>query len=648
MIRRLLRATSLAGLLLAAALAGAGSAHAQQWNDARTRSLVERATARRAQQLADTGLVDYKAIARGYLTFLAQLGEGFTEPPRIVKADQLALEVYWHAPDLSKQRIIGRRDTLLLPTDINYHRDHLGIVQNNFPSVIRLGEGDEVLDVPHPLSSEGLEVYDFAIVDSLRIRLPDRQVEVYQVRVRPRDDTKPRAIGALYVDRDEAQVVRMAFSFTRAALRDKELEDVSIVLENALVGGRFWLPRRQEIEIRRTGSWLDYPARGIIRGRWEIGDYAVNQGFGIAQFAGPEIVQAPLAEQRRYPWQGRVLDSLPPDVRAVTDADVRAVQEQARELVRAEALSRARNLSLGWQRANGVGVRAFAFRRYREVGDQPETSGLRNSFAAQEFGSDYSDPYDTRGAGLSMDLGSRLGMRWRLEGAAEWQDSLAVHARPASGAFEGTVDADRLRETRLALVASRPTSLSFFGTELRAGGELRAVRFRRRALVGPAARGDAGRGFAFVDLERPFGMQRLVVRTTAAAVAGPGVPPQELVYLGGPLSAPGYDYHELVGGVGASQRVEWRSPVPFPSLSLGRFGRTAPTATLAPYAHVAYVARAAPSSRDGERRPAGWYPSVGLGTQLLFDLLRVDVARGLRDGRWSFSLDLSRVLWGIL
>jgi hypothetical protein len=628
------------------------------------------------------------------------VGQGFTEPPRIVKADELALEVYWRAPNLSKQRIMGRRDTLLLPTDINYHRDHLGIVQNNFPSVIRLGEGDEVLDVPHPLSSEGLEVYDFAIVDSLRIRLPDRQVEVYQVRVRPRDDTKPRAIGALYVDRDEAQVVRMAFSFTRAALRDKELEDVSIVLENALVGGRFWLPRRQEIEIRRTGSWLDYPARGIIRGRWEIGDYAVNQGFGIAQFAGPEIVQAPLAEQRRYPWQGRVLDSLPPDVRAVTDADVRAVQEQARELVRAEALSRARNLSLtargvsdfvrfdrveglavgagltrrlgggvsvaaggrygvddrqakgelslGWQRANGVGVRAFAFRRYREVGDQPETSGLRNSFAAQEFGSDYSDPYDTRGAGLSMDLGSRLGIRWRLEGAAEWQDSLAVHTRPASGAFEGTVDADRLRETRLALVASRPTSLSFFGTELRAGGELRAVRFRRRALVGPAARGDAGRGFAFVDLERPVGTQRLVLRTTAAAVAGPRVPPQELVYLGGPLSAPGYDYHELVGGVGASQRVEWRSPVPFPPLSLGRFGRTTPTATLAPYAHVAYLARAAPSSRDGERRPAGWYPSVGLGTQLLFDLLRVDVARGLRDGRWSFSLDLSRDLWGIL
>src|SRR5688572_1883816 len=129
---------------------------AQNWNDARTRALVEQATARRAAQLADSALVDYQAAAHGYLTFLAQVGEGFPVPPKIVKADELALEVYWRSPDLSKQRIVGQRDTLLLPTDINYHRDHLGIVQNNFPSIIRLGDGDEVLDVPHPLSPEGL------------------------------------------------------------------------------------------------------------------------------------------------------------------------------------------------------------------------------------------------------------------------------------------------------------------------------------------------------------------------------------------------------------------------------------------------------------------------------------------------------------
>src|SRR3954469_23602905 len=136
--------------LLAAAILLLGfasrAASAQAWNDPRSRALVEQATARRAQQLADTGLRDFKAVAHGYVTFLAQVGEGMAEPPKVVKADELVNEIFWKAPNLSKQRIVGRRDTLLLPTDIAYHRDHLGIVQNNFPAIIRLGDGDEVRD----------------------------------------------------------------------------------------------------------------------------------------------------------------------------------------------------------------------------------------------------------------------------------------------------------------------------------------------------------------------------------------------------------------------------------------------------------------------------------------------------------------------
>src|SRR3954463_10586928 len=165
--RRSLVAT-LAALLLSTP---ARTSRAQTvWNDSTTRALVELATRLRAAQLADTGLTDYRAEAHGYLTFLAQVGQGFVEPPRIVKADELALEVYWHAPNLSKQRIIGRRDTLLLPTDIAYHRDHLGIVQNNFPDFIRIGDGDEVRDVPHPLSRVGLELYDYQVGDTIRIQ----------------------------------------------------------------------------------------------------------------------------------------------------------------------------------------------------------------------------------------------------------------------------------------------------------------------------------------------------------------------------------------------------------------------------------------------------------------------------------------------
>jgi hypothetical protein len=31
-----------------------------------------------------------------------------------------------------------------------------------------------------------------------------------------------------------------------------------------------------------------------------------------------------------------------------------------------------------------------------------------------------------------------------------------------------------------------------------------------------------------------------------------------------------------------------------------------------------------------------------------FDLIRIDLARGLRDGRWSIGVDFSRDLWSIL
>jgi hypothetical protein len=673
---------------------------AQTWNDPRTRALVERATARRAAQLADTALVDYQATAHGYLTFLAQVGEGFPEPPKIVKADELALEVYWRSPDLSKQRIIGRRDTLLLPTDINYHRDHLGIVQNNFPNIIRLGEGDEVRDVPHPLSRQGLAQYDYVISDSLKIRLPDRAIDVLEVRVKPKDDRAPAAVGAVYIDRDQATVVRMAFSFTRAALIDKQLEDVSIVLENSLIDNRFWLPRRQEIEIRRTGSWLDYPARGIIRGRWEICCYQVNRGLMRAQFAGPEIVQAPMSQQRQYAWKGKILDSLPADVRVATDDDVRRVQEEARTLVRATALARTRETSLsahavsdfarvnrveglalglgvgrrfgdgfssrlagrygfsdhqakgellvGWQQANASGLQLRVFRSFHDAGDEAETSLLRNTIAAQEFGSDYTDPYDSRGGSLTVDFGRRFGGRWRLTGGYEWQDSLSVNATPASGQYEPTIAAWKLHGPRATISYERPTTLTFGGWEARVSSEVRVA----HASVEEGANGvqetTFGRAWLGVQAERPFGGVRLAARTSVASTIGSDLPRQEFVFLGGPTSAPGYEFHELVGRFGASQRVEGRFSIPFVALSLGRYGNTGNRATLAPFAHVAYVAMVDSSTRAGTGRGVGWYPSIGVGLLTVFDLLRFDVAKGLRDGRWAFSVDVIRDFWSIL
>lgn len=662
-----------------------------EWNDARALDLAQRATQRRTAQLADTSLRDYSARARGYVTFLAQAGEGLSEPPKVVKADELGLEVFWRSPDQSKQRILGRRDTLLLPTDINYHRDHLGIVQNNFPDIIRLGDGDEVMDVPHPLSPRGMGDYDYRIADSLVIRLADRTIEVFQLSIRPRNDRAPRAVGAVFVERSSAQVVRMAFSFTRVALKDQSLEDVSVILENGLIEDRYWLPRRQQIEIRRTGTWLDFPFRGIIRGRWEIRDYEVNTGLPGVLFGGDEIVLAPADRRAAFRFDGALLDGLPADVRTVTDRDVRAVQDAARELVRAQALQRTRGtaiqarsvsdfvrvnrvegLALGagltqrlgrgvrvgataryavadervrgtaalaWERASGAGISLRAERQLGEIGAVPEVSLTRNSLAAQEFGSDWTSPFNREQVALRVDLPPLLQRRWRVafETAIERHKRAYVNAAPSRGTYENAPAIADENFLRASVLVRRPTALGIFGTEIALTGSVDAIR----------ARGDAynrGRGVLDVDIQRPIGRDRLVMRTIAAGVVGGVMPVQYETWFGGPATLPGYDFHSVRGRAGVSQRFEWQHGVRGPVLPLGRYGRVPGEITLAPFAVIAWSdGRTRTGSMSSSVRPA-----VGLGAIGLFNLLRVDVARGLRDGRWLFSVDVTRDFWRIL
>ncbi len=684
------------------------SAGAQStWNDPRTLAVVRTAIQHRTDQLADTGLVDYQATAHGYLTFLVQLGSGFPTPPKIVRTDQLALQVYWRSPNLSKQRIIGRRDTTLLPTDILYHRDHLGIVQNNFPNIIRLGEGDEVRDVPHPLSPGGMALYDYAIADSLRITIPGQTFDVYEVKVRPKDATKPAVVGAIYLDRHSGQVVRMAFSFTRAALLDPSLEDISIVLENGLIDGRYWLPRHQEIEIRRTGTWFSYPVRGIIRGRWEVSDYKINEFIPPQTFAGLEYEQAAPTTLKEYPWHGNILDSLPPDVAVTTDADVRRVQAEARDLVREQMLRRAErtrlsarglsdfasvnrvqglalgfgvdqhlagglslavhpqygiddarwrgSVALDWRNATGSTLRLYGKHVLGEARDEPERSRIVNSLAAQEFGSDATEPYDLRAAGLNLTTPA-AGVRWTIDVAREEQRAVAVHARPALGHFAPTIAAVRYTPLHLSLVASREVPVTW--GPLHATASVRLDQWHQSAAQSCAVAGcplaprDTRRASVVADLSAALGPLGLVSHTDAAAADGAGSPvaPQQLVYFGGPVTAPGYPLHGLVGTRGVSQRVEVHVRVPFHSFSLGSFGRSPANATLAPYFNVAALDPAPDPFGPGVAVPPGRvFPSVGVGLIGFFDLVRLDVAHGLRSsGRWTFSIDVARGFWSIL
>ncbi|MCU0620548.1 MAG: hypothetical protein MUC69_03485 [Gemmatimonadales bacterium] len=676
-------------------------ATAQAWDAPAVTALLDRAAVRRAA--TDSSLRAWSAEATGTLRFLVDIGETGLLGPRVVKAEQLATQVHWRAPGTTEQRIVGRRDTALLPADVGFYRDRYGIVTNNLGDLVRLGDGNDVRDLPHPLSRAGRERHSFALADSLALSLPGRRVEVYEVLVRPREDGAAAMVGSLYLDRESGDLVRLAVTFTSAAILDRRIERLTLVLENLLVEGRYWLPLRQEVEVVRRDTWLDFPLRGIVRGGWQvcchdvIADTATRSlpplpadGRVVSRGPGGVIRLAPDDTTAAHPWPDGMDDALAADEAMLTDAEQREVRERAETLVQGRALDRAlagvsgrrisdfarfnrvEGLALGagarlpvaagwslgarasygfgdqeakawgdvtWRPRTGLALRLEGGRIYRDASDVAEVSGVRNSLGAALFGDDNINPYDVRGVGIGVewDLGVRDRVLLQLGG--ERQAPLAVEVQPVWGSFGPTIPATALDALRLDATLEHRLGTGPLGGRWGFRLDLRTAALSPRDGSGDGA---VLRGVATVAWERGAGPGTLLLAGVLGAVGGGLVPSQELLRFGGITTGPGYPFHAFAGRVGWSQRVEWRAPVPFPSVTLLSYGRSPPHVTLAPYAHVACMAQ-----RDGG--PDGCWPSVGDGALFLFDLLRLDVAIGLRDpGGWRVGLDVSRLLWGVL
>ncbi len=654
-------------------------ASAQDWNSDSALALARRAIERRSRAAVDTALRDYKAQAHGFVFFLGQFGEGLTEPPRLVKADQLELEVYWKAPQLSKQRIIGWRDRAELPTDINYHRDHLGIVQNNFGRAIRLGEGDEVRDVPHPLAPGGTDVYDVALGDTTVIVLPQRSVRVVELRARPKDFAAAAIVGTLFVDLETADLVRMAFNFTPRAYLDPQLEDVSIVLDNALWEGRFWLPYRQEVEIRRRATWLDIPARGIIRGRWEIDGYVFNVGLAAGWFSGDEITAVPKAERDSFPWPASLHTAIQDIAEPVRQGDLQQVRAEVSRIAgrrvltglkrqrlgaralsdlihanRVEGLAAGAGLvwrtpgdgfeiralgSYGFSDRSGKGVLAITsadglelavYRKVRDIADAPVIAPLLNSIASQEFGDDYGDYYRTTGA--------RLGARFAIGARGEWHvvltrervQSLGVRATPATGRFRPN-PAVQDGYYSLASLTMRRRSEGF-AVRRDAAGEATLE-------VGPRYARLHGAGHVLV----PLGSHRLLTRVQVG-LGSNELPTQRGFFVGGRGTLLGDEFREWGGRRAALLHLELRTPVPFLRLNAGA-ARTPGTITVTPYVAAGWASK--PMALTPWRATSGTRVTLGLGVEWL-GLIRVEAGYGAQSRHVHMAFDVTRDFWDIL
>ena len=682
------------------------------WKDPSADSLIARAVFLRSSQLADSTLLSYHATAHGFLAFLAQLGEGQIIPPKVVQSEELALSLSWWQPGRSAQQLIGRRDTTLLPAEVGYYRDRYAVVLDNLPDRIRLGDGYDVADVPHPLSIDAATRYEYRRDDGFHIDLVGgRKINVDRVEFRPRDQSKPSAVGSVYLDHETGAVVRLSMTFTRAAILDKRIETLVVTLENSLVRERYWLPHSQEVEVSRSSTWFDLPVRGIVRGRWEISGYDINEKTPSATMVLPRWSSKSRAELQAYKFEGTVASVLPPEMRLAGDDDVADARKMAEQAVRASALTRRRNsaafgrgisdlarfsrtegLAAGfgisqhwgeaWQttvrarygfsdhdvkgritlgRAPALGgppsIEAFVEREYRDV-TTPERSGISNSLHAM-FGSDFTTQVDTRAAGFQYRHSAFSPFTWRV--AAESDASLHVYATPLVRTFAPTLPAWTLQGARVEVRAggssfsqNNPLTRRLWSFSLAAGAYRGDSVFRNLASldsVGAPARDWStqpvvARFLGEVTFERAFTRERmLVLRTNGGVAFGKDLPPQWLVFAGGPYSAPGYAWSSLAGKAVVSQRVEWRQPFPAPPIPLGKYGRAPGRIVLAPYVQATALGGA---GRRISANNNGVYPSVGLGALLFFDLLRFDVAHDLRHRRWSFGIDIDRGFWGVM
>lgn len=640
------------------------------WNAAPALELVERARELRHTLSVDS-LYSYRSDARGYVYFF--LDRNDSDQRTLVKTDQVALEVYWRAPNQTRQRIVGLRDRKALPTNIRYHLDHLTVVQDEFADRIRLGDGDEVEAVPHPMAGDGVYVYDYRLADSLTLETSDGRsvVRVYEVEVRPKDTSRPGFVGSVYLDRATAAIVRMTFTFTPASYVDPYLDYIRISLDNALWLNRYWLPYRQEIELRRELPQLDFMAGSVIRGRFEIHDYHFNEALPDALFGGQTVLALPPEQLRSFPFERSIYAGLEAEGLDASPA-MEELSAHAHQLVRDRALTGLAPLRMHWSsvsdairhnRAEGLylGVGATLrtpasgvlrlhggwsfgrddvsarlelaprgvdpstrlvgeWRRPRDIGRYPPGSRLLSSLASLA-GEDWDDPYFVSGVRLEHRFGTTESPHFHL--AAGWE----AHRSGYQVIDPGT---DLRRPVRPVTEGEGPT-LSAVATW---PGAVGPVDLQLGADVTHLADRSWGNAFveaAFVRLEA-WRAWSVALRARAGTTLGADVPPQALHLLGGRGTLPGHPHRALVGDrhwladarLGRSLHEPWIGVHVLGAVGEARLSTGA----------------SLPPEWDGDPR-AGVRGSVGAGVDLLWEVISLDLVRGIGPGgEWAVHLSV--------
>jgi len=662
------------------------------WNGPEVRALIEAAREARRDLRGQAGPESYRALTEGHIYFYVDPEEG---ERALIRADQVAVELFWEAPDQVRQRIIGERAESRLPVrDFRYYLDRLTLVQYGFGDQIQVGQGLDVADVPHPLAPPGsggepdAEVYDFRLSDSLTVTLPgaSEPLRIYEVEVRPRNSDQPGMVGSIHLSRSDAQLVRMNFTFTPASYVDRRNDRVSIELDYGLWEGAFWLPNRQVLEVRREIPELDIGVGTVIRAVLRVSGYAFGEPIPPELRYAPVVTALPLQARQQYPFQVGLLESMERDGVAgvATRVDPRELRDQAVRLLRNQppsglspfrwhlpslsslgAFDRARGLSLGagasfrpagtrqvrgsagWSFGSGqprlevtvedgasgpwiVGGRVFLNAR-EDLGIVPAMAPVLGTAGALFLGEDYLDPWQTSGWSASLARGFEGGSQVRISLGVERheEEALRIERAPWGGdrPFRAVLPIDPGWVSR-GRVEWSDASLLDLGR-----GQTRA-RSWAEGLVGDeglSVRWEGEGEWRWNSPDREQDAQFLL----AGGVRWGKSLLQHRRLLGGRSTLPGFPYRSFAGDVH------------------GRFQLTAATDLGSPLVRGRVSGAGGWIGGGDDERwglPNSTHLRVGAsaGVGLLFDLIRLDVARGLNGGEWQFLFSVDSRWWSWL
>ena len=667
----------IAALLMAPAGGAPALAQDAAFDSPRVLSLVRQARELRETSRPRTASVAYKARAEGHIYFYLDRDDGGEPVP--MRVDQVAVDVYRSADGRTRQDIRALRRQEFLPVqDFRYYIDRLTAVQNGFGNRISIGEGRDVRDVPHPLGSQGEDIYRFRITDSIRISAPTlpRPVTVHEIEVQPRDEGLPGFTGSVFVESRTGALVRMVFTFTPASYVDPRSDRITVRLEHARwteTGWEEpqWLPYRQVVEVRREIPQLDLPMGTVIRAILEVTDYEFDPVLDPGFFLGPRVTLVPYGQADSTEFRAGLMDRMAEE--GLSPASMTRIEAEVRRQARAQlssGLPRVRlyvddfSSVLRVNRAEGVhfglgtsfaprdGTRLQALagypsasgtlsgmvrgrvssedgstvaalelfrRQLRDAGPRAGASGIVNTLSTLLRGIDHTDPYFA--TGLRLDVEHQLG------GGA----SIAI-----GGRVEELGGADAVWSHGLGSgVNQRPLNPVGEGTFVGTGAELRyrwgriPARGAEAVTAATVGRWKGGGNLTLLTrLDARAAARDLSRRVNLQLEAGASwgsLPHQLLFFLGGRGTLPGHGFRAF----GGHRFVLLTGEAGFafvPGWLTGRLLAGAGAVGGTPGSLV----------REWGVKPAGGaraFAGVGLGT--LHDIVRIDGVWGLPGGKFE-------------